>query len=191
MLAIESVTNRKFDKVLAQEEAWIRRGVQARRTRNEGRVRRLEALRLERAARRDRVGRVDLALSAGERSGRLVAELEDVTKRFGDKRVVEDFSARILRGDKIGLIGPNGSGKTTLLKLILGEIAPDAGTVRLGTKLGRGLLRPAARRARRGGHARGHDLAGLRLRRDRRRAQAHHRLPRATSSSRRSARARR
>ncbi|MCM2328703.1 MAG: ATP-binding cassette domain-containing protein [Lysobacter sp.] len=135
MLAIEAVTNRKFDKVLAQEEAWIRRGVQARRTRDEGRVRRLEALRLERAARRDRVGRVDLALSPGERSGRLVAELEDVTKRFGDKRVVEAFSARILRGDKIGLIGPNGCGKSTLLKLILGEIAPDAGTVRLGTKV--------------------------------------------------------
>jgi ATP-binding cassette subfamily F protein uup len=135
MLAIEAVTNRKFDKVLAQEEAWIRRGVQARRTRDEGRVRRLEALRLERAARRDRVGRVDLALSPGERSGRLVAELEDVTKRFGDKRVVEAFSARILRGDKIGLIGPNGCGKSTLLKLILGEIAPDAGSVRLGTKV--------------------------------------------------------
>ena len=135
MLAIEAVVNRKFDKVLAQEEAWIRRGVQARRTRDEGRVRRLEALRLERAARRDRVGRVDLALSPGDRSGKLVAELEHVTKRYGDKRVVEDFSTRILRGDKIGLIGPNGCGKSTLLKLVLGEIAPDSGTVRLGTKV--------------------------------------------------------
>jgi ABC transport system ATP-binding/permease protein len=135
MLAIEAVVNRKFDKELAQEEAWIRKGVEARRTRNEGRVRRLEALRLERAARRNRVGRVDLALSPGERSGKLVAELEGVTKRFGDKRVVEDFSTRILRGDKIGLIGPNGCGKSTLLKLILGELAPDAGTVRLGTKV--------------------------------------------------------
>jgi len=135
LLAIEAVVNRKADKVLAQEEAWIRRGVQARRTRDEGRVRRLEALRLERAARRERIGRVDLALSAGERSGKLVAELEGVTKRYGSKRVVEGFSTRILRGDKIGLIGPNGCGKTTLLKLILGEIAPDAGTVRLGTKV--------------------------------------------------------
>ncbi len=135
MLAIEAVVNRKFDKVLAQEEAWIRRGVQARRTRDEGRVRRLEALRLERAARRERVGRVDLALSPGERSGKLVAELEHVTKRFGTKRVVEDFSTRILRGDKIGLIGPNGCGKSTLLKLVLGGLAPDAGTVRLGTKV--------------------------------------------------------
>ena len=135
LLANEAVENRKADKLLAQEEAWIRKGVEARRTRNEGRVRRLEALRRERAARRERMGRVDLALSAGERSGKLVAELERVTKRFGDKRVVEDFSTRILRGDRIGLIGPNGCGKSTLLKLTLGELAPDAGTVRLGTKV--------------------------------------------------------
>jgi ATP-binding cassette subfamily F protein uup len=134
MLAIEAVVNRKFDKVLAQEEAWIRQGVQARRTRDEGRVRRLEALRLERAERRARVGKVELAVAQGERSGRLVAELEGVTKRYGDKRVVEDFSTRIMRGDKIGLIGPNGSGKTTLLKLILGELEPDAGKIRRGTK---------------------------------------------------------
>jgi ATP-binding cassette subfamily F protein uup len=135
MLAIEGVVNRKFDKVLAQEEAWIRQGVEARRTRNEGRVRRLETLRLERAARRERVGKVELAVAQGERSGRLVAELEDVTKRYSDKRVVEEFSTRIMRGDKIGLIGPNGSGKSTLLKLILGEIEPDAGKIRRGTKL--------------------------------------------------------
>ncbi|MEP7068885.1 MAG: ATP-binding cassette domain-containing protein, partial [Usitatibacter sp.] len=135
MLAIEAVVNRKFDKELAKEESWIRQGVEARRTRNEGRVRRLEQLRLERAARRERVGEVDLAVAQGERSGRLVAELEHVSKRYGDKQVVEDFSARIMRGDKIGLIGPNGTGKTTLLKLILGELAPDSGTVRLGTKL--------------------------------------------------------
>jgi ATP-binding cassette subfamily F protein uup len=134
-LAIEAVRNRKFDKELAQEEAWIRKGVEARRTRNEGRVRRLEALRLERAARRDRVGRVEISLSPGERSGRLVAELEKVGKRYGNKRVVEGFSCRVLRGDKIGLIGPNGSGKTTLLKLILGQIPPDSGHVRLGTKV--------------------------------------------------------
>jgi ATP-binding cassette subfamily F protein uup len=135
MLEIEAVVNRKFDKVLAQEEAWIRQGVQARRTRNEGRVRRLEQLRLERAARRERVGKVELAASQAERSGRLVAELEHVTKRYGDKTVVDDFSARIMRGDKIGLIGANGTGKTTLLKLILGEIPPDEGHIRLGSKV--------------------------------------------------------
>src|SRR5882672_1314608 len=121
-LETEAVHQRKFDKVLAQEEVWIRKGIEARRTRNEGRVRRLEALRIERAARRDRVGKVGLEVAEGERSGRLVAELEEVGKRFkgtsGDKRVVEKFSCRILRGDKVGLIGPNGSGKTTLLKLI-------------------------------------------------------------------------
>jgi ATP-binding cassette subfamily F protein uup len=135
LLANEAVVKRKFDKLLAQEESWIRQGVEARRTRNEGRVRRLEALRLERAARRHRLGRVDLAVARGERSGKLVAELEGVSKRYGDKLVVEDFSGRIMRGDKVGLIGPNGSGKTTLLKLILGEIEPDAGSVRLGTKI--------------------------------------------------------
>jgi ATPase subunit of ABC transporter with duplicated ATPase domains len=135
MLATEAVMNRKFDKELAKEESWIRQGVEARRTRNEGRVRRLEALRLERAARRERVGKVELAVSQGERSGRLVAELEHVSKRYGDRIVVDDFSARIMRGDKIGLIGANGTGKTTLLKLILGEIAPDSGSVRRGTKV--------------------------------------------------------
>src|SRR5204862_3255563 len=110
ILAIETVRERKFDKELAQEEAWIRKGVEARRTRNEGRVRRLEALRSERAERRQRVGKVELAVSSGERSGRLVAELEGVSKSYGEKAVVVDFSTRILRGDKIGLIGPNGSG---------------------------------------------------------------------------------
>ena len=134
-LAIEEVRGRKFDKELAQEEAWIRKGVEARRTRNEGRVRRLEALRAERAARRERVGKVEISLSAGERSGGLVAELEHVSKSYGEKRVVDDFSCRVLRGDKIGLIGPNGSGKTTLLKLLLGEVAPDAGRVRRGSKV--------------------------------------------------------
>jgi ATP-binding cassette subfamily F protein uup len=134
-LAAEAVHERKFDKVLAQEETWIRKGIQARRTRNEGRVRRLEALRLERAARRERVGRVELALAEGDRSGKLVAELEHAGKSFDGRPVVRDFSARLLRGDKVGLIGPNGSGKTTLLKLILGELEPDAGKVRLGTKL--------------------------------------------------------
>src|SRR5439155_4271079 len=108
-LAFEEVRSRKFDKELAQEEAWIRKGVEARRTRNEGRVRRLEALRAERAARRERVGKVELSLSAGERSGKLVAELENVSKSYGDKPVIDHFSCRIMRGDKIGLIGPNGS----------------------------------------------------------------------------------
>src|SRR2546423_9446975 len=134
-LANDAVRERKFDKFLAQEEAWIRRGVEARRTRDAGRVRRLEALRVDRAARRERVGRVDLSLSAGDRSGRLVAELEHVSKSYGAKRVVDDFSCRVLRGDKIGLIGPNGSGKTTLLRLILGELAPDSGRVRRGAKV--------------------------------------------------------
>jgi len=138
-LETEAVHQRKFDKVLAQEEVWIRKGIEARRTRNEGRVRRLEALRLERAARRERVGTVSLGLAEGERSGRLVAYLDNVSKTYpdqgGDRRVVVDFSCRLLRGDKVGLIGPNGSGKTTLLKLILGEIPPDSGKVQRGTKL--------------------------------------------------------
>ncbi len=135
MLKDEALQNARFDKFLAQEEVWIRKGVEARRTRNEGRVLRLEALRRERVARRERLGDARLALDAGERSGQLVAELTNVNKAFGDRRVVSDFSARILRGDRIGLIGPNGAGKTTLLRLILGELAPDSGTVRLGTRL--------------------------------------------------------
>ena len=134
-LETEAVHSRKFDKFLAQEEVWIRKGIEARRTRNEGRVRRLEALRLERSARRARVGKVALALDEGERSGKLVVELRKVGKHYGGTPVVQDFSCRILRGDKVGLIGPNGSGKTTLLKLILGELQPDEGQVRLGTKL--------------------------------------------------------
>ena len=134
-LAAEAVVNRKFDKFWAQEEAWIRKGIEARRTRNEGRVRRLEALRLERAARRDRLGNVKLALAAGDRSGKLVAELEGVTKRFGERTVVRDLSLTVMRGDRLALIGPNGAGKSTLLKLILGTLEPDAGTVRRGTNL--------------------------------------------------------
>ena len=135
MLTIEEVRNRKFDKLLGQEETWIRKGVEARRTRNEGRVRRLEALRSERAQRRNRLGNVELTLAGSERSGRLVAELEHVTKRYDGRPVVADFSARFMRGDKVGLIGPNGSGKTTLLKLVLGQLAPDEGTARLGTRV--------------------------------------------------------
>ena len=135
MLADEAVLNAKFDKVLAQEEVWIRQGVKARRTRNEGRVLRLEQLRRERAARREKVGRVEMNLDAGDRSGKLVAELTHVSKSFGARRIIDDFSCRIQRGDKIGLLGPNGAGKSTLLKIILGELAPDSGTVKLGTKL--------------------------------------------------------
>jgi len=134
-LAAEAMQNARFDRVLAQEEIWIRKGVEARRTRNEGRVLRLEQLRRERAARRERIGRVAMELLRRDESGRLVAELTGVTKRFAGKAVVIDFSARILRGDKIGVIGPNGAGKTTLLKLILGELAPDEGQVRLGSRL--------------------------------------------------------
>jgi len=135
MLHDEAINNAKFDKFLAQEEVWIRQGIKARRTRNEGRVLRLEQLRRDRAARRERQGKVELALDSGDKSGKLVAELEHVTKRFGDKTVVRDFSCRLQRGDKIGLIGPNGVGKTTLLRLILGELAADEGIVRLGTKV--------------------------------------------------------
>jgi ATP-binding cassette subfamily F protein uup len=134
-LAVEDIEHAKFDKFLAQEEVWIRKGVEARRTRNEGRVRRLESLRLERSRRREQQGQVKLALSAGEQSGKLVAELIDVRKAYDDRVIVNDFSATILRGDKVGLIGLNGAGKTTLLRLILGEQRPDAGTIRQGTRL--------------------------------------------------------
>jgi ATP-binding cassette subfamily F protein uup len=133
-LEAEEKAAARFDKFLAQEEVWIRKGVEARRTRNEGRVRRLEALRRERAARRDRLGNVSLAVDRGDRGGQMVAELTHVTKRFGDRVVVRDFSTRIMRGDRIGFIGPNGAGKTTLLKLILGEIEPDEGSIRRGTR---------------------------------------------------------
>ena len=134
-LEIEEVEAAKFDKVLAQEEIWIRKGVKARRVRDEGRVRRLEALRLQRAARRDQQGQVKLEVTSGERSGKIVADLEGVSKSYGEKVIVKDFSATILRGDKIGLIGANGAGKTTLLKMILGEETADSGKVKLGTKL--------------------------------------------------------
>ena len=134
-LASEEVANRKFDKFWAQEEVWIRKGVEARRTRNEGRVRRLESLREARAARRELTGSVNLTLDAGERSGKLVAELVNVAKRFGERPVVRDLSMRIQRGDRIGLIGPNGAGKSTLIKLILGKLEPDAGSIRLGSNV--------------------------------------------------------
>jgi len=135
MLADEAVHSAKFDKVLAQEEVWIRQGIKARGVRNEGRVRRLEQLRRERAARRETLGKVEMNVETGGRSGKLVAELNHVSKSFGARKVVDDFSCRIQRGDKIGLLGPNGAGKSTLLKIILGELAPDSGSVKLGTKL--------------------------------------------------------
>ncbi|MCU0975540.1 MAG: ATP-binding cassette domain-containing protein [Steroidobacteraceae bacterium] len=134
-LAAEATARRKFDKYWAQEEVWIRQGVEARRTRNEGRVRRLEELRRLRAARLERAGDVKLSLDAGERSGKLVARLENVGKAFGGEPVVRDLTLTVMRGDRLGVVGPNGAGKTTLLRLILGQLAPDAGTVRLGTGL--------------------------------------------------------
>ncbi len=135
MLAAEQVEQAKFDKLLAQEEVWIRKGVEARRTRSVSRIQRLVAMRNERAARREVQGNVRLEVSQADRSGKIVAELTDVSKAYGDKVVVRDFTATIMRGDKVGLIGPNGAGKTTLLRLILGELAPDSGTVRNGSNL--------------------------------------------------------
>ena len=134
-LAAEEVANRKFDKFWAQEEVWIRKGVEARRTRNEGRVRRLERLREERAARRERLGALQMSLDSGQRSGQLVAELTDVGKGVAGGTLAAQLSLRIMRGDRIGLIGPNGAGKTTLIRMILGELPPDEGSVRLGTNL--------------------------------------------------------
>jgi ABC transport system ATP-binding/permease protein len=135
MLADEAVVNAKFDKFLAQEEVWIRKGVEARRTRNEGRVLRLEQLRRDRSERRERQGKVNLELSRGNESGKLVAELTDVSKFYEGRPIVRDFSTRVMRGDKIGVIGKNGAGKTTLLKLVLGELPPDSGVVRMGSKI--------------------------------------------------------
>ena len=134
-LAQEAVVNAKADKLLAQEEVWVRKGVEARRTRAQGRITRLQQLRARRTARRDALGRVSMDVATGQPTGKIVAELTHVSKAFGDRVVVRDFSATLLRGDKVGLIGPNGAGKTTLLKLILGELAPDSGRVRLGSNL--------------------------------------------------------
>ncbi|MFZ3221004.1 MAG: ATP-binding cassette domain-containing protein, partial [Rhodoferax sp.] len=149
-MAQEAVINAKADKLLAQEEVWIRKGVEARRTRATARIVRLDELRAQHAARRNAVGSVNMDVSSGDKSGKLVSEMVHVTKTFGDRTIVRDFSATILRGDKIGLLGPNGAGKTTLLKLILGELKPDPapanapkpepghspwGTVRLGSNV--------------------------------------------------------
>jgi ATP-binding cassette subfamily F protein uup len=134
-IAAEAVTQAKADKLLAQEEVWVRKGVEARRTRSVARIARLEKLRASRQARRNTMGQVKASVDAGLPSGKIVAELTDVSMAFGDKLVVNHFSATLLRGDKVGLVGPNGAGKTTLLKLILGELQPSSGQVRQGANL--------------------------------------------------------
>ncbi|HEY1287442.1 MAG TPA: ATP-binding cassette domain-containing protein [Burkholderiales bacterium] len=134
-LEAEAVAHHKFDKFWAQEEAWIRKGIEARRTRNEGRVRRLERLRDERSARRERIGQVRLAIGEGQRSGKLVAELTGVSKKFAEAEIVKGLDLIVSRGDRLVLVGPNGAGKTTILKLILGSLAPDSGRVRLGANV--------------------------------------------------------
>jgi ATP-binding cassette subfamily F protein uup len=135
MLHAEDKQNADFDKKLAQEEKWIRQGIKARRTRNEGRVRALESLRNERSKRRDQVGKVNLSLSEAGSSGHLVIEAEDISHHFTDRKIINHFSARIMRGDRIGLIGPNGAGKTTLLNILLGKLQPESGSIKQGTKL--------------------------------------------------------
>jgi ABC transport system ATP-binding/permease protein len=134
-LANESVQQEKFDKKLAQEEVWLRQGVKARRTRDEGRVRALMAMRAERADRRDVMGNVSMRIDRADASGRMVFEAEHLQKAYGDRVVVRDFSSRIMRGDRVGLIGPNGAGKTTLLRLLLEDLEPDAGSVRHGANV--------------------------------------------------------
>jgi ATP-binding cassette subfamily F protein uup len=134
-LEVEARHAALFDKKLAQEEAWIRQGVEARRTRNEGRVRALKALRIQRSERRERIATADVRLQEAAPSGRLVFEAQDVSHGFDGRSVISDFSARIMRGDRIGIIGPNGCGKSTLIKLLVGELEPSAGTIRRGTSL--------------------------------------------------------
>jgi len=133
-LEVEERHHAQFDRKLSQEEAWIRQGIKARRTRNEGRVRALQALREQRRQRRERGGRADLQLERGEQSGRMVFEAEHVTVRFGERTVIRDFSTTVLRGDRVGIIGPNGAGKSTLIRTLLGEMQPDSGRVRRGTR---------------------------------------------------------
>ena len=134
-LANEELASAKFDKKMASEEVWLRRGVKARRTRDEGRVKALMAMRAERAQRRDTIGNVRMQVSQADASGKMVFEAEGISKSFGDKKVVREFSVRVMRGDRIGLIGPNGAGKTTLLRMLLEELTPDTGTVRHGANV--------------------------------------------------------
>jgi ABC transport system ATP-binding/permease protein len=134
-LANEQVLADKFDKKLAEEEVWVRQGIKARRTRNEGRVKALEAMRAERAARREQMGNVRLQVEQAEQSGKLVFEARGISKRFAGSPIIRDFSTRIIRGDRIGLIGPNGAGKTTLLRMLLGELTPDSGEIRVGANV--------------------------------------------------------
>ncbi len=134
-LAAEELERQRFDKFWAQEEVWIRKGIEARRTRNEGRVKRLEQLRRERAARRDQMGSIRMSIDAGEKSGKIVAEVKGLSKSFGDCVIVKDLDFTLMRGDRLGLIGRNGDCKSTLIKLLLGKIQPDAGTVKLGTNI--------------------------------------------------------
>lgn len=134
-LAEEAKANKLFDKRLAEEEVWIRKGIQARRTRNEGRVRALIKMRKERAERRNRTGNVKMQITEAERSGRIVVRAENISYSYEGKPLIQNFSTEISRGDRIGIVGPNGCGKTTLLKILLGELAPQTGTVRLGTNL--------------------------------------------------------
>ncbi len=134
-LNAEAQANERFDKKLAQEEVWIRQGIKARRTRNEGRVRALKAMREERRQRREQAGQAKMQLSSGDRSGKLVVEVEGISYAWEDKPIIRDLSTTIMRGDRIGIIGPNGSGKTTLINLLLGKLQPDSGSVKLGTNL--------------------------------------------------------
>ena len=134
-LANEQVLADKFDKKLAEEEVWVRQGIKARRTRNEGRVKALEAMRAERAARREQMGNVRLQVEQAEQSGKLVFEAKKISKSFAGTPIIREFSTRVIRGDRIGLIGPNGAGKTTLLRMLLGELQPDAGEIRLGANV--------------------------------------------------------
>ena len=134
-LAAEETANKLFDKKLAEEEVWIRQGIKARRTRNEGRVRALEAMRKERGERRVQQGKANFQVSSAERSGKIVAELSEITQRYGDKLVINKLSTTVMRGDRIGLVGANGAGKSTLLKILLGQLQPTEGKVKLGTKL--------------------------------------------------------
>ncbi|HEY6196787.1 MAG TPA: ATP-binding cassette domain-containing protein, partial [Candidatus Eisenbacteria bacterium] len=134
-LEVQAAQGALFDKKLAGEEAWLRRGIKARRTRNEGRVRALEGLRRERSARRDEMGQVKAQLQDAERSGRVVLRCRDLSYAWGGTPIVSSFNATLLRGDRVGILGPNGCGKTTLLKLLLGELVPDAGSVTPGTRL--------------------------------------------------------